>query len=328
MPLLRALIPLLAAALAAPAVASGARTSIFYYPWFGTPARDGAYLHWQQNGRQPPHDIASNFLPARGFYSSGDPKVVRAQMREIAAAGIDVVVTSWWGRGSTEDLRLPLVLARARAAGVAVAAHVEPYPGRTPATLVNDVTYLRGLGIREVYVYRTVDFTAEQWRAATDAVTGVRVYGHTGHVGFAAAARFDGVYTYDVLLYGGAFFARYCAQAHKVGLQCLPSVGPGYAASRATGDRRTKPRRRGRTYDAMWRSALRAGADGLTITSYNEWSEGTQIEPARSLPGSGYLSYDGAYGLRGRPARLAYLVRTACWTDVFSRWLVGDPAVC
>ena len=328
MPLLRALIPLLVAALAAPAAAAGARTSIFYYPWFGTPARDGGYLHWQQNGRQPPHDIASNFLPARGFYSSGDPAIVRAQLNEIATAGVDVVVTSWWGRGSIEDVRLPLVVAAARRAGLQVAAHVEPYPGRTPASLVDDARYLSRLGIREVYVYRTVDFRAEAWRAATDAVEGIRVYAHTGLVGFAAAAGFDGVYTYDVLLYGGSFFARYCSQARKAGLQCLPSVGPGYAASRATGDTRTKPRRRGRTYDAMWRAALVAGADGVTITSYNEWSEGTQIEPARALPGSRYLSFDGAYGLRGRRAQRAYLMRTACWTDVFARWLIGDPAVC
>ncbi len=48
-----------------------------------------------------------------------------------------------------------------------------------------------------------------------------------------------------------------------------------------------KPRRNGATYDAMWRAALAAHADLVTITSYNEWNEGTQIEPAstRSAPG-------------------------------------------
>ena len=33
----------------------------------------------------------------------------------------------------------------------------------------------------------------------------------------------------------------------------------------------------------MWKAAIRAGADRVTITSYNEWHEGTQIEPAHDL---------------------------------------------
>ena len=72
-----------------------------------------------------------------------------------------------------------------------------------------------------------------------------------------------------------------------------------------------KPRRDGKTYDAMWRAAIKSGADGVTITSYNEWHEGTQIEPARNTPPASAAtltieSYDGAYGLHGqaRPARI------------------------
>ena len=60
-------------------------TAIFYYPWYGTVARDGMYQHWQQNGHSPPADLASNFYPARGVYSSSDATVVNAQMRVIAS---------------------------------------------------------------------------------------------------------------------------------------------------------------------------------------------------------------------------------------------------
>ena len=73
-------------------------------------------------------------------------------------------------------------------------------------------------------------------------------------------------------------------------LLCAPSVGPGYDARRGSGDPRVKPRRNGATYDAMWRAAIAAKADRVTITSFNEWHEGTQIEPAaprgpaRALP--------------------------------------------
>ena len=208
-------------------------------------------------------------------------------MEEIAGAGVGEVVTSWWGWGSLEDTRLPTVIAAARAHGLRVGAHLEPYPGRTVESVGADIDHLRSLGITDYYVYRPFD--------------GVRVFAQTALPGFAARAGFDGVYTYDILLYGGRTFGRLCAAAHRLRLLCAPSVGPGYAASRATGDRRTKPRRQGRTYDAMWRAALRARADEVTITSYNEWNEGTQIEPASvDPPALGYLSYDGRQPSAGR----------------------------
>jgi hypothetical protein len=100
-------------------------------------------------------------------------------------------------------------------------------------------------------------------------------------------------------------------------LVCAPSVGPGFDAEAATGDPRVKPRDDGATYDCMWRAALSARADLVTITSYNEWSEGTQIEPAGH--GGGYESYNGAYGLRGIAAQDAYLRATARWTSRFGR---------
>ena len=68
----------------------------------------------------------------------------------------------------------------------------------------------------------------------------------------------------------------------------------------------------------MWRGAIRAAADVVTITSYNEWHEGTQIEPASAV-GPPYSSYDGAYGLTGRAAQRAYLDRTAVGAHATAR---------
>jgi len=294
-----------------------ARVGIFYYPWFATPQRDGAFAHWQQGGNTPPASLASGFYPARGLYSSADGLVVDAQMREIAAAGIGTVIASWWGRGSPEDRQLPQLIAAAKAHGLSVAAHLEPYDGRTVASTEQDIAYLRTFGVSDFYVWASVAFPDAEWAELNARLSGVRTFANTNLVGHAAAGGFDGVYTYDVLLFEGVLFPRLCGQARQRGLLCAPSVGPGYDARRASGDDRVRSRRNGATYDSMWRGAVKARADLVTITSYNEWHEGTQIEPARAGR-RGYKCYEGAWGLHGRAAETAYLDRTAYWVRRFT----------
>ena len=322
----------LVVALAVPANAvAGGRVSAFYYPWYGTSSADGSYQHWSQDGHAPPNDIASSYYPAIGLYSSSDKLVIDAQMTEIRAAGIDEIAVSWWGKGSPEDHRMAAIVSAAAKRGVLVAAHIEPYRGRTVDSIANDIAYLTGrYGIKTFYVYRAFDFAPSDWadnHPLLHPVPDITVFAQTALAGAAAAARFDGVYTYDIVRYGGNTFHRLCAEAHAMHLLCAPSVGPGYNAKRGSGDPVVKPRKHGQTYDAMWRAALMSGADDITITSFNEWHEGTQIEPAvaRRRANYRYLSYNGAWGLHGAAAESAYLTRTRYWSDVFHKTPPAQP---
>jgi glycoprotein endo-alpha-1,2-mannosidase len=313
-----------------PAAHPTGQISIFYYPWYGTAARDGSFEHWAQRGHAPPDDIASNYYPAAGPYSSSDRLTVAKQMDEIRSAGVDEVAVSWWGRGSREDARLPLVVADAERHGLTVAIHLEPYVGRTVSGVVADLEYLRGYGISTFYIYQPFDLPVADWAAAKDALHtgGAILYAQTDLAGAAKAAGFDGVYTYDILTYGANTFALLCSEAHRLGLACAPSVGPGYDARRGIGDPRIKPRRNGETYDTMWHAAINAHADDVTITSFNEWHEGTQIEPAappRRRSRYRYDSYNGAFGLHGRSAEKAYLDRTAYWAGAFRNTSPAQP---
>jgi hypothetical protein len=78
----------------------------------------------------------------------------------------------------------------------------------------------------------------------------------------------------------------------------------------------------------MWQAAIAAHADRVTITSFNEWHEGTQIEPAAPAGRHGsyrYLGYDGAWGLKGVAAENAYLARTAFWAHRLRTSLGAAP---
>jgi glycoprotein endo-alpha-1,2-mannosidase len=288
------------------------RAAIFYYPWYSTPGKDGRWAHWYVEHDGVPV-VSTPYFPTRGLYSSSNTRLILAQMREIAAAGVGVVVVSWWGFESPENDRLLMVEEAATRYGLEVAIHVEPYRNRTPARAAADIARLHEEGgFTDFYVYDADRDPAVDWQDALAPLQGVRIFGHTTLVGRAKVSGFDGLYTYDVVTWNGALFRRLCSQAHAAGLLCAPSVGPGYDARLATRDEAIRPRNDGSTYDRMWKTALRADADVVTITSYNEWQEGTQIEPARVAIGK--PSYEGAWGKSGLAAQRAYLAATTEWT--------------
>lgn len=73
------------------------------------------------------------------------------------------------------------------------------------------------------------------------------------------------------------------AAALPAGAAYVPCVMPGYSARKIGYRPETYlPRSLGATYDAQWTAALAAGVDPLlvVVTTFNEWNEGTQIEPA------------------------------------------------
>ena len=316
---------------AAPVLHTG-RAGIFTYPWYATMEHDGGWRHWEQGGHVPPTDIGANFYPAGGVYSSLDPAVLADEARQIMTTGVDQIITSWWGRGDFGDWNLPDVVRTAKAAGLDVAIHLEPYRTRTPESVRADLEYLRRYDLRDIYVYDIdrVPRPASEWAPVFRAFPTYRFFVESGNLDwtisgglatFAREAGMDGVYTYDPARYGSPELARTCASARQERLLCAPSVATGYDARRAKpADQRVVDQRGGARYDEQWLAALAAGADVVTVTSWNEWLEGTQIQPARPycFP-DGYCSpgYEGVYDRRGAAAETAYLNRTAQWAARF-----------
>ena len=318
--------PVVRAALPPPRHGTGVAT--FYYPWWARLDTDGAWRHWDQGGHTPPDDIGSDYYPMRGAYSSSDPATVESQMGDLAASGIDEAVTSWWGRGSFEDSVLPGVIAAAAHHGVTVGVHLEPYLGRTPDTVMADLAYLRGLGITDVWMYEATDMSSSALAAVNDANRDIRTMAETGDIAFvrsggfaqwASDAHFRGVYQYDPVRYEARDFAPLCASARPYHLVCAPVAAPGFVSIRAGALPYARSRENGQTYDRRWMGVLGSRPDLVAITSYNEWHEGSQIEPAvpKCLSSTFcYFNFDGAYGATGPTGSYAYLNRTQHWSAV------------
>ncbi len=310
-----------------------AEVAIFYYPWYANKAFDGEWRHWEQGGHEPADDdIGASFFPTRDTYSSRNPDLLDAHMAEIKAAGVGTVVTSWWGHHSWEHEGLGLVVEAARDHGLEVAIHLEPYSGRSPASIDADIRDLHvEHDVTEFWLYLADlgDRPPEEWQPVTSRYPNFRIMAESrspsrmtsgAFASYAQTAGFDGIYTYDPVRIPPKEFPRMCAHARSLRLQCSPSVGPGWDATRAGPDTRVLDREHGKRYDDYWTWALAAGADIVSITSYNEWHEGTQIESARDKCLSGtyghycYEDYIGAYGRTHADAHeTAYLDRTAMW---------------
>lgn len=133
-------------------------------------------------------------------------------------------------------------------------------------------------------------------------------------------AGFDGFYTYfgtNGFTYGSTWkvWPDLSKFAKSYSLLFIPSVGPGYIDTevRPWNGKNTRKRLDGKYYNESFDSAMKAGPRILSITSFNEWHEGTQIEPAvkKEVVGRSYLDY-------GTHGEMFYLNLTRLWVQKFS----------
>jgi len=321
------------------------RVGIFYYPWYGTPDDYGAWVHWDQASNTPPERIGSDYYPVLGAYSSLDPQVVTQHFAWLREAGVGVIITSWWGQGTREDRALPVLLEQAERYGIKVAFHIEPYGGRSARKLSADVSYLyqqygdspaffrstaasrwspddRSKGLFFVWAIGAPDtmsspVEASYWREAVDAIhalpDGALVIANTTETSWVDGGHFDGLYNYASLSTTGEGEFNW-AQGLPPEAWYVPSVLPGFSARRiGYSESSYVDRLGGETYDNQWSAALGVGIEPamVTITSFNEWHEGTQIEPAAPQP------QDSLYTDYGALQPEDYLAATRRWMGEF-----------
>ncbi len=305
----------------------------FYYPWYGNaevPAGSGENAHWGRIDVGKRDIEASTNYPQLGAYDSHDPKTIGQHATWSKEAGLDGWIVSWWGRGSFSDRAMPRVLAACGEAGLVATVYYETVRGeKTPHNAAREIVgvlntyakhpaWLRVEGKPVVFVYgRAVgELGLTGWLAAIDEVNrtypgGAVVIGD--QISRSAARVFDGIHTYNtagslrgldaagVRTWAGETFPRWVALAAREKRIATLTVIPGYDDTKIREPGLKVERFAGRSYAAQWEAAIAAAPDWVLITSFNEWHEGSEIEPSAG-DGAKYLEQTAQWAARFRKA--------------------------
>ncbi|HVM46973.1 MAG TPA: glycoside hydrolase family 99-like domain-containing protein [Candidatus Acidoferrum sp.] len=290
----------------------------FYYTWYGAPRADGHALHWNRVDAGN-HDISdSTHYPASGAYSSQDTKVIDRQIDEAKSHGITGFIATWWGQGKYEDKAFPLVLGEAEAKGFKATVYWETAPHKGQAQIdqaANDLVYLvsrygkskaflKVNGKPVIFVYGRVmgQVPAASWPAITKAAHAAAGDFLLIADGYTAdhAAFFDGVHEYNICgavkgkntealrAWAASHYANAVSLARRNGRISCVTVIPGYDDTKIRQPGLKAERLDGEVYRVLWQEAIKARPDWVLITSWNEWHEGSEIEPSLEF-GNKYL---------------------------------------
>lgn len=260
----------------------------------------------------------------RDHYQSNDPNAVRRQVDQAKSAGIDAFVVSWLGPGNRTDNNFKMMLAVSSEKGFQVAIDFEADEyGGDPNRIVDALRYVRDQlmshpfylqhrGKKVLFFWRQQDLSVESWRWIRDQVDpNHSTLWIAEGVDVAYQQVFDGHHLYSIAWSNNLDYTynswrdrirRFSAQ-NGVYRYWVATVMPGYN-DRGTGrpDAFVRDREGGNFYRTSWREARESAPDWIVITSWNEWVEGSQIEPSGSY-GDLYLGLTREYSQQFKAAR-------------------------
>jgi hypothetical protein len=274
----------------------------FFYPWYGK------WTHWTDDGHTPPRTWGANFLPqifdadvATNLYDSNDPKVIQRQMYLMSAIGIQFGIASWWGVGTFEDKAFNTIINSVHPkigfSKFKWCCLYEDEGFETPPVgqLVNDLNhiktkftgspfYLHVNGKPVIFVYNAAHagYNAmddlKRWQQARAQVPFHVVFKRDPLTAGAPPSSMDGWYEYAP------------ADAHFAQLGSYSAfISPGFHLYHNAV--RLPP-----ATPTQWEAAVsklrQAPVRWKTVQTWNEWGEGTGIEPA--VP----IVHDDAAGFR------------------------------
>jgi hypothetical protein len=304
-----------------------------YYVWYGygKPGDEG----WKQADTNRYETANTARYPVKGAYKSNDPAVIDWHIDQAKAHGITGFVVSWFGKAARwHDEALALLIERAEKKNFKISVYWENHRDTGAQMLqfaVDDLSYivarygqskafLKIDGKPVIFMYGRVVYQTPValW---PEIVQGVRA--RAGDFALIAdgyqtsyAYLFDGLHTYDpaglspdtwnnlrpenlssLRAWAASHYEKGVKIARQHGRIACVMVTPGCDARKAYKIKEQSDRLDGQTYRTLWDEALKAQPDWVFITSWNEWPEGTEIEPSLEL-GDKYLQITAEYSQR------------------------------
>ncbi len=267
------------------------------------------YYAWYDENTWDPSKVAD--MPAIP-YASGDRATIVRHVQQAKGAGIDAFTLSWLGPGNPTEDNLVTLLSVAEAqdfrAGVyfetdssffhsqedivAALRHVIDVHAAQPA-------FLRYGGRPVIFFWRLDAVPLKSGQTPLQAWAAIRDQVDPDHttiwiaegVDIQYQALFDGHHLYSIAwapdvnqtLSDWGYQVREYEAEHGLDRLWVATVMPGYN-DLLTGreDAFVRHRENGNFYRRTWQAAMNSGADWVVVTSWNEWVEGSQIEPGAS----------------------------------------------
>lgn len=295
----------------------------FYYTWFDNST-------WT-------YDTLSD-LPAQPYVSS-DRAVMGRHIDQARGAGIDALITAWYGPGggNQTEPNLSALLEEAGARNFRIGILFEsdsPFMGGTDATAAalshalsvhaQHPAYLRVDGKPVIFFWRTQRYSVETWRTLRSQVDpGNNSIWIADGVDTSYLSVFDGHHLYsntwnppaNLENVNAKFAGQVEAARQNYGLRLwVATAMPGYNDVKVRGGF-AQDREGGAYYERSWAAAINSKPNWVVITSFNEWPEGSYIEPSAAY-GDQYLGLTAAYSAAfksggGAPAGIAALSQPA-----------------
>ncbi len=284
-------------------------TLAFYYGWYGNPEVSGKWRHWEGVDAARRQIASSTHYPVLGAYDSNDPKVIEQHCQWARQAQLDGFIYSWWGVGTDEEKPLPRLLDAAAKHRLKVCLYYEAVPEPSnPRSVLPEWRYIlqryaahpAHLKIEErpvlfIYSRAMEQLSLAQWAWALETIRkefppGICAIGDS--LGRSAVRVFDGIHTYNpVLALQGksvgaiqpaleSHYREAMQTAGMFGRIACATIIPAYDDTKIRTPGVRTDRFGGESYRQQWQAALNLNPDWTLITSFNEWHEGSEIEPS------------------------------------------------
>lgn len=294
-------------------MSSSARVPLLIHvmPWF-TADQTSLGWHWTMNRTakevRESGRVASHFRPIIGPYDSNDPDVIELQVAWMKLSGFDGVLADWYGTQSHFDYaqihtRTETLFATAARAGLKIGV---VYEDQSVGNAIREKLVLenqRGNMARSVGAFLRANWLAKpEWIRLKGKpavfVFGPQAFAETEWAAFRAGAGdfqlltlhkqqpyAQGAYDWPIPSLGLGFQRDFPVRSKDWPIR-VPVAFPRFQDFYTEGGQKgypVIPDDMGQTYTKTLADAIALGGDAIQVATWNDWQEGTQIEPSVEL---------------------------------------------